>query len=308
MNIFKSHFWYNKSQRNGIFILVLIIIVLQVTISFVDFSDNDFLDSETKEMLTFQKQIDSLKTIELESRKPKIYPFNPNYITDYKGEQLGMSLNEIDRLLEFRKTNNFINSAKEFQKVTKVSDSLLNVISPFFKFPDWVVKRNNKIKNQNSLKKFNSSSNVNTKNIEESFSDIANVSTSDLNKATVLDLQSVKGVGIKLSERIVNYRTKLQGFTFKNQLYEVWGLKKEIANKVLLNFKTLSKPKIRKENINTIDFKQLLKNPYVDYNLCKKIFNYRDEVAELQDISELKNIKDFPLDKYDRIVLYLFAK
>ncbi|MDX8553452.1 hypothetical protein MK851_07390 [Tenacibaculum sp. 1B UA] len=52
----------------------------------------------------------------------------------------------------------------------------------------------------------------------------------------------------------------------------------------------------------------MLKNPYIDYKLCKKIFEYRDEVAELQDISELRNIKDFPLNKYDRIILYLEAK
>ena len=37
----------------------------------------------------------------------------------------------------------------------------------------------------------------------------------------------------------------------------------------------------------------------------KKIFEYKDEIAEFQDISELKNIKDFPMAKYDRIVLYL---
>jgi hypothetical protein len=28
----------------------------------------------------------------------------------------------------------------------------------------------------------------------------------------------------------------------------------------------------------------------------------------LQDITELKNIKDFPLELYDRIVLYLLAE
>ena len=64
----------------------------------------------------------------------------------------------------------------------------------------------------------------------------------------------------------------------------------------------------KKENVNTLEFKQLLKNPYVDYKLCKMIFEYRDEVAELQDITELKNIKDFPLELYDRIVLYLLAE
>jgi hypothetical protein len=46
-----------------------------------------------------------------------------------------MSVQEID-LMEYRKGNKYVNSPKEFQAVTQVSDSLLNV-SPYFKFPDW---------------------------------------------------------------------------------------------------------------------------------------------------------------------------
>jgi DNA uptake protein ComE-like DNA-binding protein len=110
------------------------------------------------------------------------------------------------------------------------------------------------------------------------------------------------------SERIIKYRSKLQGFSFESQIDEVWGLDKEVAAKVVSIFKIIEKPIIKKVNVNAVTFKELLRNPYVDFELCKKIFSYRDEVAELQDISELKNIKDFPLDKYDRIVLYLMAK
>ena len=299
MKIFKSHFWYTKSQRNGIFLLVLLIIILQVFI-FVDvFSKNEITETSQSELLAFQYQIDSLKAIEIENNKPKIYPFNPNYISDYKGEQLGMSLEEIDRLLAFRKTNKFVNSKEEFQKVTKISDSLLNKISPYFNFPDWVVKRNQK-----------SGANVTSSAAQKSYftKPKHNLSTTDINKATAEDFKTINGIGPAFSERIIKYRSKLQGFSFHNQLYEVWGLEKEVANRVLSVFKIDKKPIIIKQNVNTVEFKQLLKNPYIDYNLCKKIFNYRDEVAELQDISELKNIKDFPLELYDRIVLYLSAE
>lgn len=279
--------------------MVLLIVVFQSAIVFDVFSSDKTVDINNPEILAFQKQIDSLKGIEIENRKPKIYPFNPNYITDYKGEQLGMSLDEIDRLLAFRKTNKFINSKKQFQKVTKVSDSLLAKISPYFKFPDWVVNRN----------KSNSSSSQ-----KESKSDSKNsykkkvLTTTDINKATVEDLQTIYGIGPAFSKRIIKYRSKLQGFSFNDQLYEVWGLEKEVADRVLLTFKISQKPVIEKVNINTVTFKELLKNPYVDYDLCIKIFNYRDEVAELQNISELTNIKDFPVDKYARIVLYLLAE
>ncbi|WP_235318235.1 helix-hairpin-helix domain-containing protein [Polaribacter sp. Hel1_85] len=295
--MFKSHFWYNKSQRNGIFFLVFLIIILQTIIVFGDFSSDEKVDLDTTKVIAFHQQIDSLQAIEIENRKPKIYPFNPNYITDYKGEQLGMSLKEIDRLLAFRKTNKFINSKSEFQKVTQVSDSLLNQISPYFKFPDWVVK------SSKQKPKYNvSSSSV------EKFYIKKKVSTTDLNKATAEDFKTISGIGAAFSERIIKYRSKLQGFSFESQLNEVWGLENEVTEKIIAIFKIYEKPIIKKTNVNTVTFKGLLKNPYIDYNLCKKIFEYRDEVAELQNISELKNIKDFPLDKYDRIVLYLVAE
>ncbi|QTD37231.1 helix-hairpin-helix domain-containing protein [Polaribacter batillariae] len=299
MSIFKSHFWYNKSQRNGIFLLVLLIIVFQSIIVFVDFSSDVMVSTETPKVLAFQHKIDSLRKVEIENRKPKITPFNPNYITDFKGEQLGMSLEEIDRLLAFRKTSKFINSKKEFQQITKVSDSLLDKISPHFKFPDWVVQKNqNKYSNQNVI----------SSGVEESRKPKYKLTTNDINKATAQDFQTINGIGPAFSKRIIKYRSKLQGFSFQNQLYEVWGLEKQVADSVLETFKIFDKPKIKTQNINTITFKQLLKNPYIDYELCKKIFNYRDEVAEIQNISELKNIKGFPLDKYDRIVLYLVAE
>ena len=77
---------------------------------------------------------------------------------------------------------------------------------------------------------------------------------------------------------------------------------------ILQHFKVITLPVIKKININEATFKEVLTIVYLDYELTKKIFNYRDEVAELQEISELKNIVDFPMDKYDRIVLYLIAK
>ena len=294
MKIFKSHFWYNKNQRNGIFLLIILIIVLQSFIVFGDFSSDEKIVIDSPKVVAFHKEIDRLKAIEIENRKPKIYPFNPNYITDYKGEQLGMSIEEIDRLLVFRKTNKFVNSKKEFQQVTKVSDSLLNKISPYFKFPDWVVKRN--IKSLRGTKQ----SFINRPKLK--------LSTIDINKATQEDFKSIYGIGEKLSERIIKYRSKLQGFSFQSQIKEVWGLDDEVVQKLNSTFKIIEKPIINKQNVNTVIFRQLLKNPYIDYDLCKKIFEYRDEVAELQNISELKNIDGFPLDKYDRIVLYLVAE
>ena len=294
MKYLKSHFWYTKSQRNGILFLLLLIIGLQTLYIFVDFSSDETTGVSDQTLVAFEQQVVSLKSIELERRKPKTYPFNPNYITDYKGSQLGLSLKEIDRLHAFRNTKKFVNSAKEFQQVTQVSDALLHKIAPYFKFPDWVTKQRSK--ELSFLRK------------QESLNNEYIITTSDINQAISQDFQSVAGVGETLSERILKYRKRLQGFSFASQLYEVWKLNPKIAAQILLKFKISSRPNIKKINVNTASFKEVLSNPYVDYKLCKKIFAYRDEVAELQSIEELKNIAKFPLDKYERIILYLEAK
>lgn len=296
MKKLKSHFWYTKNQRNGILLLIGLIVVFQIVYQFVDFSNDELVNMSQTELLAFQNQIDSLEKVTEEKSRSKKYPFNPNYITDYKGSQLGMSIEEIDRLLIYRKKGLFVNSAQEFQKITQVSDSLLAEISPYFKFPEWVTTRDKE--------KFFKSKPINNEALKVDYK----ISTIDINKATQHDFESIKGVNESLSERIIKYRNKLQGFSMVDQVFEVWGLNKKIGNEIVKTFKIIKTPVIKKVNVNTATFKEVLSIPYIDYNLCVKIFNYRDEVAELQSISELKNIEDFPVEKYNRIILYLLAQ
>jgi len=295
MNNFKSHFWYNKSQRNGIFFLALIIIALQLVYFFVDFSPKNETNLNSDEIITFQKEIDSLRLIEFEKRKPKVFPFNPSFITDFKGYQLGMSTEEIDKLLKHRADGKYINSIKEFKKVTGISDSLLNKISPYFKFPDWVINKNKGFSNIPDTKS-------QAPKLPENFV------KRDINSATAEELKEVRGIGEKLASRIINYRNKLGGFLVNEQLYEVYYLDKEIALRVLERFTVIELPEIQKINLNDASFKEVLSIIYIDYELTKKILNYRDEVAEIQSLSELKKIDGFPIEKFDRIALYLQAK
>lgn len=287
-----SHFWYTKSQRNGIFLLLTINVILQFCFHFVKFDNEHIPLYNEAKMNNLMLQLDSLQTNGFVVKKFNIYPFNPNYLSDYKGYQLGMTTKEIDRLFAYRKKRLFVNSAKEFQQVTKVSDSLLQRISPYFKFPDWIQKKQLiKPVSDDSKKSFKTK-----------------LSSHDLNKANKNDFLSIRGVDDALSDRVIKYRSRLQGFSEPDQLLEVWGMQMEVASQILKVFSIREKPIIEKINVNTASFKEVLSIPYVDYELCVKIFDYRDEVAELQSISELKNIKDFSLNKYHRIVLYLYAE
>lgn len=278
-----SHFVYSKSQRNGIFLLVLIAIVLQGVLLFCSNSQrSSFKVSPASKKL--QSQLDSILLID-ETKRLKIFPFNPNYLSDYKAYQLGMSVHEIDRLMTFRSYGKYINSSKDFQEVTQVSDSLLNTIAPYFKFPEWVSKKT-----------------LESKKIKE-----VKVIVKDVNTATLEELMKVKGIGEKRAHSIIKYRSLLGGYTYNEQLNEVWGIPPDVLEQLKKEFQVLSKPKIDKININTATVYQLSRVVYIDSKLAKSIIAYRKEVAEIQNLAELKIIRDFPEDKFNLISLYLHA-
>ncbi len=281
---------FTKQQRSGIFLLLLLILIFQCAYFFIDFSSDDY-EIETLKLANFEAEVDSLKQLVLIERNPKIYPFNPNYITDYKGYTLGMSNAEIDRLHAFRKMNKWVNSAGEFQNITKVSDSLLTQISPYFKFPDWVT--NPKPKRSYNLSYSNYKK---TKTFSQK---------QDLNTASAAQLKRVYGIGDKLSERIVNYRTKSGGFIADVQLQDVYGLSPEVIERVLNEFTVKSAKPITKINVNTATLDELVRIKYIDYEIAHHIIEQRTLREGFTSFDELMKVKGFPIKKSEIIKLYL---
>jgi DNA uptake protein ComE-like DNA-binding protein len=284
----KSVLSYSKSQRIGITLFFLIVILVQGIYYFYDF--NTFFNSKDKgqsKWLANQSVIDSLK-LENKNYKPTIYPFNPNFITDFKGYRLGMSVSEIDRLLAFRKQNKFVNSAAEFQAITKVSDSLLKAISPYFKFPDWINKKHG---DDHSF----------TKN---SFSKPENSVVIDINQATKEELMKVYGIGDKISDRILEQKQKLGAFVSMEQLNDVWGLSPEVLVKLKAAFAVKSTANCKKININNASVKELTLFPFFRYQLAKDIVVYRTMNGDIS-VADLSKINGFPVEKIEIIALYL---
>lgn len=292
MKNIKSHFTFLTTERSGILCIILLIFLMQV----VYFCTNPAKTAHSftdEELLEFQQKIDSLKLLAI-NKKPKHYPFNPNFISDYKGYTLGMSTEEIDRLHAYRAQNKYVNSAKEFQEVTKVSDSLLNIVRPYFKFPEWVTNQKKKRKKVFKHQSF-------TKNTNEK------IEKKDLNLASAEELTKVYGIGQKLSARIIKYRTKLKGFVATSQINDVYGLKPEVI-KELWNHFYLVPPQIKQINLNTCELEELLQIPYINYEIADQIINQRVLREGFRNFEELIKIQNFPSDKLEIIKLYLLIQ
>ena len=286
----KKYFNFSIQQRTGIILLFGIIVVLQLIYFFVNFSSLSKTSPEKEQWLSLQSQIDSMKKEKVDY-VPKIYPFNPNFITDYKGYKLGMSVAEIDRLLAFRKENKYVNSPKEFQGVTKVSDSLLNAISPYFKFPDWV-------KNKKEFAAYKKYDNM-------AFAKKEKMVVIDINQATQEDLIKIYGIGEAISLRILKFKESLGGFVSMEQMNDVWGLSPEVIENLNTHFKVSATPTVKKIDINNASIKELSLFPYFKYPISKNIVTFRSMNGDLKNSEDLTKIKGLSIEKAEIIALYL---
>ena len=201
MKNIKSLFLFNKRQQRGILLLILLLVIVSAVRYYVTTQPKEAL--VLNDVSEYQNKIDSLKRIAAR-KTDTIYPFNPNYINDYRAYQIGLNEAEMLRLNRFRGSGTFINSPAQFQEVTQVSDQWLDRISPYFKFPAWV-------NNQRSIPTYTN------------YRD-RKVIPSNINTATLDQLKAVYGIGPALSARIVEQRLKLNGFIDMAQVRNVYAL------------------------------------------------------------------------------------
>lgn len=284
MKNWPSRFRYTQQQRRGVLALLFLIVLLQGVYYYL--KAHPFAgDPMVTVAASVQARVDSLAQA-TPTDAITLFPFNPNYITDYKGYRLGMSPQELDRLFAYRNQHKFVHSAAEFQQLTQISDSLLAAIAPYFSFPAWTQNRKPPQRTQGQAPP-------------------TPPPLKDLNTATAEELMRINGIGPVLSQRLVKFRTRLGGFLVDEQLYDVYGLAPEVVERTLERFRVQQPPPITKMNLNTATAWQLSRMVYINYALAQQIVAYRVAKGPYTSLDELREVKGFPTERIARIKLYL---
>lgn len=278
-----NFFRISKTQQRGLILLILIVLVVEILLLYKSKSDPSQTNDTSQDWKVFQAQIDSLKSIQAQKEAITIYPFNPNFLTKYRGYVLGMSPQEVQRMIDFRKQKKFVNTAKEFQRITQISDSLLAHISPYLKFPKWVTASKQKFVAKPLIKK-------------------------PLNTATAEDLKKVYGVGNVLADRIIQFRNVIGGFVIADQLQDVFGLEDATIINILSKFEVKNPPNLPKININTASINELNEVPYITYSMAREIVVYRSQHGNFNSFEEIEQLEGFYSKKTKRIALYLYLE
>ena len=104
----------------------------------------------------------------------------------------------------------------------------------------------------------------------------------NLNSADTTELKSLPGIGSFFAKNIVDYRNKLGGFIEKEQLLEVYAFDSSRMSSIE-NHIIIDSIELRKVNVNTDDFKTILRHPYIEYEDVKKIVNHRESKGMIKN-------------------------
>jgi competence ComEA-like helix-hairpin-helix protein len=207
-----------------------------------------------------------------------LFKFDPNIVNEYELTKLGFSKKQAIVFLNYRNKGGKFYKPEDVKKIYAVTEKLYRKI--------------------------------------ESYIDIENVTKQvvaaeefsiEINSATPEEFKKIKGIGEKISLRIVKYRERLGGFYSVNHLAEVYGVEQELIDNNKKHF-IIDKSKIKKININRVTIKEFYSHPYISFNDARKIVNFKEVHGLFTTVNEIRTNDLVKEEVYSKIVHYLICR
>ncbi len=295
----RRYFGFSKSETNGFILLIpLMALILFSPIIYKKVLLYNNLYSTVLDELSLKdwvKEVENNTVISIqEDIKKREFNFNPNRVNYDELIELGFEKKVSNRIINYRKAGGSFKSKKGLLNIYGISEKRVKELWDFITIPP---KKHPKI---TAIKKSDSAK-TKYKRYKKAKEIIYQF---DLNTSHSDTLMKIRGIGRYYSKSIVEYREKLGGFTDINQLWEIYGMKEEVLEKVRKNT-TLDTSVIEPININSDSIKILLKHPYISYNLAKAIVSYKRQHGRYMEVESITKIKLVSDSLYIKLEPYL---
>ncbi|TLV01039.1 ComEA family DNA-binding protein [Dyadobacter luticola] len=225
----------------------------------------------------------------------KLFDFDPNTASVEKLMQLGVPTFLAKRIEKFRSKGGKFRKKEDLLAIYDFPAELFQRLESHIVLPETVLQKTFPAAHPNVTKSFSEPKKIFTKPAIAAF---------DINTADTTQLVQLKGIGSKLSLRILKFRDALGGFYSTNQYAEIFGLD-SLALSELNRYAKISSP-VTKIAINTITAADLAKHSYLrDRKIVSIIINYRNQHGPYQNMDDLRKTKVIDENLLKKIEPYL---
>lgn len=296
-NWLAGFFYFNKQERNGIFLLCVILglvillrLILPVLLDGQHPVKNMTLEPEAPVVNEKHEvvQHSNSETFEkTEHKQSERFVFNPNTLSAEDARALGFPEKLSATLINFRNKGGKFYRAQDLKKLYGMSPKLYAALESYILIPEHksAFHRDTVYPKQSYPKR------------------VFPKSVLELNSADSLAIVYLKGIGPGFTKRILKYRTLLGGFHSVEQLKEVYGMNDSTFT-ILASQISVDKSQLTKIPINAIDLQSLRKHPYFNFQTAQAIINYRSKHGKLTE-ADLLSLGVIPAEKLALILPYM---
>jgi competence protein ComEA len=279
----RSFFGFSKKELNGIFLLFLLILLILASPWFY----LKLMKEEVYDFDKFKLELAEFKASEIKNfnKKNKIqvikatyFQFDPNSIGDKEWQRLGLSVKQIKVVRNYVSKGGKFYKKEDLKRIYSIPEAQYTLLEPYIH----IVSTNSQSKFVKDSKDIKFIKSANSK-------DRVQVSLVELNSADSLVLLTLRGIGPAFASRIIRFRDRLGGFYKLEQLREVYGIDSvkfsQLEGQISLNTEL-----VRKIDLNTANFEQLKKHPYLTYKQMNAIIQYRSQHGNFDSIDGLRKV------------------
>lgn len=299
----KTFFNFNKRQERGAFVLVVLIIIaftvdllLPKIIKEEAYDYSSALEEieawkatavEIVDNKPYSRKTNKTKSITAEKIKLNPIPFNPNKLPEKQWLEMGMPSRVVKTILKYEAKGGSFKKGKDLKKIYGLTPEIYQQLESYIVIPSLeLLEKKLKVPAVEAI----------AKTVE--------IIPLDINRADSIEFLNVPGIGPFYAGHIVDYRNRLGGYLSLQQLNELYKMD-SIRLHGWLPYLIFKDTLLVQINLNTADFKTVLKHPYIDYETTKKILNHRNKLGRYAALYQLKKDSILSDSLFQKLESYL---
>lgn len=298
--MWKDFFYFSRSERQGIIVLAVLIIIAGIAGWLIPPEDEtptndpakfeqeytDFLSSVQERKQKVRKNYPSLHQKEV-----RLTPFDPNTADSIAFLNLGLPSWMAKNILQYRRKGGTFRKPDDFRKIYGLSADQYATLLPYMTISEEYGK-----KRKDTIQLLARQEKVDTLK----FYKYPEGTVINLNRADTTELKKIPGIGSGIARMIVNYRKQLGMFYQIEQLQEI-----NLIVEKLRPWLSVGYNETERININKASLERIMKHPYFNYYQAKVIVEYRKKKGVLKNIQQLSLYEEFKAEDFERLIHYV---
>ncbi|QDA60903.1 ComEA family DNA-binding protein [Hymenobacter jejuensis] len=218
-------------------------------------------------------------------------PFDPNSLTPEGWEARGLPHFVAQRIVHFRDVIGGFKAKEQIRRTYGLPDSVYARLAPYIQLPEQLPARESKFRDYAAGPDRNANKSFASYPPNKFARKPTHLAPFDLNAADTTQFKQIRGIGSRLSARLVAYRERLGGFIREEQVGEIYNLAPDLVDS-LRKYTFVNQgftPAFI--DVNNASLAELKEHPYVGLRLGRVIVAFRQQHGPFRQASDLRQIR-----------------